>query len=190
MIGEIRQNFTEASASVGLILATALTSKRGRPVRQQSFGSIFFFLQQWLGGFYWALCFVTIRLWETGATCCVLETPFFCEMSEFGWCILWAIVTSYFFRDSMPCKNCLEGSDNFMQFGGLMHSSHHDIAWEIRTPLLNKLHGWDQATKQRSLHVLCTWLFPGALRVSYPKLAASWLTARQLLLTSGVSHVQ
>ena len=26
MIGEIRQNFTEASASVGLILATALTN--------------------------------------------------------------------------------------------------------------------------------------------------------------------
>ena len=29
MIGEIRQNFTEASASVGLILATALRGKRG-----------------------------------------------------------------------------------------------------------------------------------------------------------------
>ena len=28
MIGEIRQNFTEASASVGLILATALDSSK------------------------------------------------------------------------------------------------------------------------------------------------------------------
>ena len=28
MIGEIRQNFTEASASVGLILATALSSNK------------------------------------------------------------------------------------------------------------------------------------------------------------------
>ena len=28
MIGEIRQNFTEASASVGLILATALTDEK------------------------------------------------------------------------------------------------------------------------------------------------------------------
>ena len=29
MIGEIRQNFTEASASVGLILATALVTRGG-----------------------------------------------------------------------------------------------------------------------------------------------------------------
>ena len=30
MIGEIRQNFTEASASVGLILATALISRKSK----------------------------------------------------------------------------------------------------------------------------------------------------------------
>ena len=65
-----------------------------------------------------ALCF-SIRLWETGATCCMLETPFFCKMSEFDRCILWAVVSSYFFRDSMSCKNCFQGSDNFMRFGGL-----------------------------------------------------------------------
>ena len=37
MIGEIRQNFTEASASVGLILATALITK-GYRVRATTIG--------------------------------------------------------------------------------------------------------------------------------------------------------
>ena len=35
MIGEIRQNFTEASASVGLILATALKHEHFSPVLQE-----------------------------------------------------------------------------------------------------------------------------------------------------------
>ena len=34
MIGEIRQNFTEASASVGLILATALGSEQRQACRK------------------------------------------------------------------------------------------------------------------------------------------------------------
>ena len=37
MIGEIRQNFTEASASVGLILATALAGQRFKQYLQASF---------------------------------------------------------------------------------------------------------------------------------------------------------
>ena len=40
MIGEIRQNFTEASASVGLILATALNRTREKE-RMNSFNNLY-----------------------------------------------------------------------------------------------------------------------------------------------------
>ena len=40
MIGEIRQNFTEASASVGLILATALNPGKQVGTQNKDFGTV------------------------------------------------------------------------------------------------------------------------------------------------------
>ena len=78
---------------------------------------------------------LTIGLWEVGMAHCIPETSLFHKLSEFTWCILWAIATSYFFWDSMFRKDCFQCSDDFKTFSGFLHGSLTPMYREKQTGL-------------------------------------------------------